>query len=230
MLRSCGPGGGRSCVCVCVCVWMVCWGRLPCCAAVAAGGQQDPVRLPPGPRRASPPLRPAGARAAWRRCWSARMRGWGTETSGTGWRSRHAGQQACEGSLAGSHRADSTITTAGTNCCLFHWSYSCCPPTPPRPVQTTTDRLSESRAALEKKAALYDRLARGEVDDEGEAPMRAAWRRAAWRQGLASSPRGPHPCMHRHQLNARRALLPALLPARLPACGYMQTTSTKSTS
>lgn len=33
--------------------------------------------------------------------------------------------------------------------------------------QTTTDRLSESRAALEKKAALYDRLAAGQADDEG---------------------------------------------------------------
>ncbi|EFN53927.1 hypothetical protein CHLNCDRAFT_58391 [Chlorella variabilis] len=35
-------------------------------------------------------------------------------------------------------------------------------------LKTTTDRLSESRAALEKKAALYDRLARGEVDDEDD--------------------------------------------------------------
>lgn len=35
-------------------------------------------------------------------------------------------------------------------------------------LQTTTDRLSESRAALERKAALYERLARGEVDDDGE--------------------------------------------------------------
>lgn len=34
--------------------------------------------------------------------------------------------------------------------------------------QTATDRLSESRAALEKKAALYDKLARGEVDDAGK--------------------------------------------------------------
>jgi hypothetical protein len=36
-----------------------------------------------------------------------------------------------------------------------------------RLLQTTTERLSESRAALEKKAALYERLARGEVDDDG---------------------------------------------------------------
>ncbi|KAI3431435.1 hypothetical protein D9Q98_004487 [Chlorella vulgaris] len=33
-------------------------------------------------------------------------------------------------------------------------------------VKTATDKLGESRAALERKAALYDRLARGEVDDE----------------------------------------------------------------
>ena len=45
----------------------------------------------------------------------------------------------------------------------------------PAHLQTTTDRLGESRAALEKKAALYDRLARGEVDDEGEGSVRAAW-------------------------------------------------------
>jgi hypothetical protein len=42
-----------------------------------------------------------------------------------------------------------------------------CPQTPAA-VQTATDKLGESRAALERKAALYDRLARGEVDDEGE--------------------------------------------------------------
>ena len=41
------------------------------------------------------------------------------------------------------------------------------PAIPPAPLQTTTDRLSESRAALERKAALYERLARGEVEDEG---------------------------------------------------------------
>ncbi len=34
--------------------------------------------------------------------------------------------------------------------------------------QTASDRLSESRAALERKAALYERLARGEVEAEGE--------------------------------------------------------------
>ncbi|PSC71976.1 pentatricopeptide repeat-containing protein [Micractinium conductrix] len=33
-------------------------------------------------------------------------------------------------------------------------------------IKTASDRLSESRAALEKKAALYERLAAGEVDDE----------------------------------------------------------------
>lgn len=32
-------------------------------------------------------------------------------------------------------------------------------------VQTTTDRLSESQAALERKAALYDRLASGQATD-----------------------------------------------------------------
>ena len=49
----------------------------------------------------------------------------------------------------------------------------CCPEAPLSPPstlippQTTTDRLAESRAALERKAALYERLARGEVEDEG---------------------------------------------------------------
>lgn len=35
-------------------------------------------------------------------------------------------------------------------------------------VKTASDRLGESRAALERKAALYERLARGEVDDEDD--------------------------------------------------------------
>lgn len=35
-------------------------------------------------------------------------------------------------------------------------------------IKTASDRLSESRAALERKAALYERLARGEVDDEDD--------------------------------------------------------------
>lgn len=40
-------------------------------------------------------------------------------------------------------------------------------PTPTAALQTASDRLADSRAALERKAALYDRLARGEEDDEG---------------------------------------------------------------
>lgn len=40
--------------------------------------------------------------------------------------------------------------------------------TPRPPLQTASDRLADSRAALERKAALYERLARGEEDDDGE--------------------------------------------------------------
>ena len=39
--------------------------------------------------------------------------------------------------------------------------------TPRPPLQTASDRLADSRAALERKAALYERLARGEEDDDG---------------------------------------------------------------
>ncbi|PNW75356.1 hypothetical protein CHLRE_12g523800v5 [Chlamydomonas reinhardtii] len=35
-------------------------------------------------------------------------------------------------------------------------------------VKTTADRVGECYAALERKAQLYEKLARGELDDEGE--------------------------------------------------------------
>lgn len=84
------------------------------------------------------------------------------------------------------------------------------PPSRPRPApllfslaQKTTDRLSESRSALERKAALYEKLSRGEVDDEGEgggAPARLP-ARSPPRASLHAQ--GPHPaflhctrCLH----------------------------------
>ena len=91
----------------------------------------------------------------------------------------------------------------------------------PAHLQTTTDRLGESRAALEKKAELYDRLARGEVDDEGE----------------GAGALEPSQCTDSMLPALARLLtllacltfaapgLPACLPARLP----LQTTSMKST-
>jgi hypothetical protein len=37
-----------------------------------------------------------------------------------------------------------------------------------KPSGTGADRLAESQAALERKAALYEKLARGDVDDDSE--------------------------------------------------------------
>ena len=37
-----------------------------------------------------------------------------------------------------------------------------------KPTGTGADRLAESQAALERKAALYEKLAKGEVEHEAE--------------------------------------------------------------
>lgn len=52
-------------------------------------------------------------------------------------------------------------------------------------LQTASDRLGESRAALERKAALYERLARGEVDDEGECCRLCSWQAGGYCSGMA---------------------------------------------
>jgi hypothetical protein len=97
----------------------------------------------------------------------------------------------------------------------------------PAHLQTTTDRLGESRAALEKKAELYDRLARGEVGDEGEGaqalePSQCTDSMLPALACLLTLLALPNLCRPQPACLPAR---PACLPARLP----LQMTSMKST-